>query len=133
MIEKHLDIVTADGAMNSFVVHPVGMQPSPVILFLLQVVAVTAISLALLLVALPAHAFVVGFARSQPADGRKVDTALVRRALDRCAPELKELERDVALLERVVAPFPRIDYTDAVATLQKKGSSATIVAVTRIA
>lgn len=33
----------------------------------------------LLLVALPAHAFVVGFARSQPADGRKVDTALVRR------------------------------------------------------
>lgn len=33
MIEKHLDIVTADGAMNTFVVHPVGMQPSPVILF----------------------------------------------------------------------------------------------------
>lgn len=33
----------------------------------------------LLLVALPAHAFVVGFARAQPADGRKVDTALVRR------------------------------------------------------
>jgi hypothetical protein len=33
----------------------------------------------LLLVALPAHAFVVGFARSQPVDARKVDTALVRR------------------------------------------------------
>ena len=32
----------------------------------------------LLLVALPAHAFVVGFARSET-DGRKVDTALVRR------------------------------------------------------
>ena len=33
----------------------------------------------LLLVALPAHAFVVGFTRSQPADARKVDTALVQR------------------------------------------------------
>jgi hypothetical protein len=33
----------------------------------------------LLLVALPAHAFVVGFTRSQPADPRKLDTALVRR------------------------------------------------------
>src|SRR5690349_772245 len=33
----------------------------------------------LLLVALPAHAFVVGFARSQPVDARKVDPALVRR------------------------------------------------------
>lgn len=33
----------------------------------------------LLLVALPAHASVVGFTRSQPADARKVDTALVKR------------------------------------------------------
>jgi hypothetical protein len=33
----------------------------------------------LLLVALPAHAFVVGFARTQPVDARKVDTALVKR------------------------------------------------------
>lgn len=33
----------------------------------------------LVVVAVPAHAFVVGFARSQPADGRKLDTALLKR------------------------------------------------------
>jgi hypothetical protein len=33
----------------------------------------------LLLVALPAHAFVMGFSRAQPAEAGKVDTALVRR------------------------------------------------------
>lgn len=33
MIEKHLDIPTADGAMNSFVVHPEEGGPHPVILF----------------------------------------------------------------------------------------------------
>jgi hypothetical protein len=33
----------------------------------------------LLLVALPAHAFVVGFRRSQGADPRAVDTALLKR------------------------------------------------------
>jgi asparaginyl-tRNA synthetase len=47
---------------------------------------------------------------------------LVERALERTGEELKELERDTAPLERVRPPFPRIDYTDAVATLQKKGS-----------
>ncbi len=48
---------------------------------------------------------------------------LVRRVLERCRPELEELERDTSALEKVVAPFPRIDYSDAVATLQQKGSS----------
>lgn len=48
---------------------------------------------------------------------------LVQRVLERRPAELKELERDVSKLERVRAPFPRIDYTDAVATLQKKGST----------
>jgi asparaginyl-tRNA synthetase len=48
---------------------------------------------------------------------------LVRRALDRCATELAELERDVAKLQPVAAPFPRIDYGDAVAALQGKGST----------
>ncbi len=48
---------------------------------------------------------------------------LVRRALERCAPELKELERDTSKLETVQAPFPRIPYTEAVEILQKKGSS----------
>jgi asparaginyl-tRNA synthetase len=47
---------------------------------------------------------------------------LVQRVLAKCPPELKELERDTTKLETVKTPFPRIDYTDAVATLQKKGS-----------
>jgi len=47
---------------------------------------------------------------------------LVGRALDRRREELKELERDTAPLERVVAPFPRISYTDAVARLNALGS-----------
>src|SRR5215207_4720262 len=33
MIEKHLDIATADGAMNTFVVHPEENGPHPVVLF----------------------------------------------------------------------------------------------------
>jgi carboxymethylenebutenolidase len=33
MIEKHLDIATADGAMNSFIVHPEEGGPHPVVLF----------------------------------------------------------------------------------------------------
>ena len=48
---------------------------------------------------------------------------LVRRALDRCAAELREVERDTSKLTAVQAPFPRVNYTDAVATLQRKGSS----------
>ena len=43
---------------------------------------------------------------------------IVGRALERCAEQLKELERDTAPLERVKAPFARISYTDAVAALQ---------------
>jgi len=47
---------------------------------------------------------------------------IVRRVLERRRPELAILERDVSKLEGIKAPFPRINYTDAVATLQKKGS-----------
>ncbi len=47
---------------------------------------------------------------------------LVQRVLERRGADLKELERDTAPLERVKAPFHRVDYTDAVAILQKKGS-----------
>ena len=47
----------------------------------------------------------------------------VERALDRCAEELKELERDRAKLATVVPPFPRIAYTEAVEILHRKGSS----------
>ncbi len=50
-------------------------------------------------------------------------TFLVRRVLERRADELRILERDRAALERVVTPFPRIDYTDAVKILQAKGSA----------
>jgi len=47
---------------------------------------------------------------------------LLQRVVERRKDELKELERDITKLENITAPFPRIDYTDAVATLQKKGS-----------
>jgi asparaginyl-tRNA synthetase len=46
----------------------------------------------------------------------------VSRALERRKEELKELERDLAPLERVQAPFPRISYTDAVTRLNGLGS-----------
>jgi asparaginyl-tRNA synthetase len=47
---------------------------------------------------------------------------LVARVLDRCAEELKTLERDTAPLERVVRPFPRITYGEAVERLNRKGN-----------
>ena len=46
---------------------------------------------------------------------------IVGRALERRQEELKELERDVAVLERVTAPFPRISYTEAIAYLAGQG------------
>src|SRR4051812_24592292 len=48
---------------------------------------------------------------------------IVQRVVERCGEALKILERDVAKLECVKAPFPRLEYTDAVATLEKKGSA----------
>ncbi len=50
---------------------------------------------------------------------------IVARCLERRGAELRELERDLAPLERVKAPFHRLDYTDAVAAVQKKGSTTT--------
>jgi asparaginyl-tRNA synthetase len=50
---------------------------------------------------------------------------IVQRVLERRRSELAVLERDVSKLEAIVGPFPRIDYTDAVATLQAKGSAIT--------
>ena len=47
---------------------------------------------------------------------------IVARCLERRNPELAELERDTAPLERVRPPFPRISYTDAVAKLAALGS-----------
>ena len=48
---------------------------------------------------------------------------LVQRALERCAESLKILERDTSKLESVKAPFVRLDYSDAVTLVNKKGSS----------
>jgi asparaginyl-tRNA synthetase len=48
---------------------------------------------------------------------------LVQRVLDRRRAELTELERDVSKLETIMAPFPRLDYTDAIALVQRKGSA----------
>ncbi|MEO8194010.1 MAG: asparagine--tRNA ligase [Gemmatimonadales bacterium] len=50
---------------------------------------------------------------------------VVQRNLERRRDELLELERDTSKLETVLAPFPRIDYSDAVRILQEKGSSVT--------
>ncbi len=47
---------------------------------------------------------------------------IVQRCLERRRDELIELERDLSKLETVVAPFPRIDYSDAVRLLERKGS-----------
>ena len=48
---------------------------------------------------------------------------LVQRVLERRQAELKELERDVTKLETVKAPFVRLDYSEAVAIVQRKGSA----------
>jgi asparaginyl-tRNA synthetase len=50
---------------------------------------------------------------------------IVARCLERRSADLKELERDTSKLETVVAPFPRVDYSEAVETLRARGSSIT--------
>jgi asparaginyl-tRNA synthetase len=47
---------------------------------------------------------------------------LVERALERCAEELKVLERDTRGIENVRPPFPRISYSDAIDELRAGGS-----------
>jgi asparaginyl-tRNA synthetase len=49
---------------------------------------------------------------------------LVQRSVERCADSLQLLERDVSKLETVKPPFVRLDYADALAVVQRKGSSA---------
>ncbi|GAC1516779.1 MAG: asparagine--tRNA ligase [Gemmatimonadaceae bacterium] len=48
---------------------------------------------------------------------------LVARCVERRRRELDELGRDVGKLTKCVPPFPRVDYGDAVTTLQHRGSS----------
>ena len=47
---------------------------------------------------------------------------LVQRVVERRSAELAELERDVEKLRGIVTPFPRLNYTDAIALVQRKGS-----------
>src|SRR6266480_1040296 len=47
---------------------------------------------------------------------------IVARCLERKRAQLTDLERDTAPLERVVPPFPRLSYTDAVERLKGLGS-----------
>jgi len=47
--------------------------------------------------------------------------ATVGRVLDRCAEDLKRVERDTTKLEKVKAPFPRMHYNDAVKLLHEAG------------
>ena len=47
---------------------------------------------------------------------------IVARCLERRKADLAELGRDLALLERVIAPFHRISYTDAVQKLKELGA-----------
>ncbi|HVE77251.1 MAG TPA: asparagine--tRNA ligase [Gemmatimonadaceae bacterium] len=48
---------------------------------------------------------------------------LVQRCLERRPSELAELARDVSKLQPVRPPFPRLEYGDAVALLERKGSA----------
>ena len=48
--------------------------------------------------------------------------SVVERVLANRRPELKTLERNVAALENVKLPFPRLSYDDAVKLLEEKGS-----------
>jgi asparaginyl-tRNA synthetase len=48
---------------------------------------------------------------------------IVQQAVACCGQELSFLERDLSKLASVKAPFPRIDYGEAIQLLQKKGSS----------
>lgn len=45
----------------------------------------------------------------------------VGRVLEQCQEDFKVLERDTARLEKIVAPFPKISYTEAVEILKSKG------------
>src|SRR5437868_6896496 len=44
---------------------------------------------------------------------------IVQRCLERRRPELETIGRDISKLEKIVPPFPRVSYDDAVAILQE--------------
>jgi len=47
---------------------------------------------------------------------------VVQWVLETCKEHLEKLERDLSKLEAIKTPFPRIDYGDAIKTLQENGS-----------
>ena len=47
---------------------------------------------------------------------------IVERVLDRCSEELKIIERDVSILQRIARPFPRLSYDEAIESLAQAGS-----------
>jgi asparaginyl-tRNA synthetase len=53
--------------------------------------------------------------------GEEFVSYIVQTVLKERANELKQLERDTSKLEKVVPPFPKISYTDAVDILHKNG------------
>src|SRR5499426_2288854 len=44
---------------------------------------------------------------------------IIGRVLEKRREELKQLERDTTILEKIVPPFPRLQYNSAVAMLQQ--------------
>ncbi|MCB0731642.1 MAG: asparagine--tRNA ligase, partial [Ignavibacteriae bacterium] len=50
---------------------------------------------------------------------------IVQTVVKDCRPELEVLERDISKLEKIVRPFPRISYTEAVEVLKSKGREFT--------
>ncbi len=53
--------------------------------------------------------------------GEEFVSYIVQTVLKERANELKQLERDTRMLEKVVPPFPKISYTEAVDILHKNG------------
>jgi asparaginyl-tRNA synthetase len=51
-------------------------------------------------------------------------SAIVQSVVKNRAPELAAIQRDVSKLEKIVPPFPRISYDDAIQVLQKAGNPA---------
>ena len=53
-------------------------------------------------------------------------TSVVQRVLERRPEELKTIGRDVSILEKILAPFPRLSYDDAVKMLQEAHAAGKI-------
>ncbi|MBI5778015.1 MAG: asparagine--tRNA ligase [Planctomycetes bacterium] len=45
---------------------------------------------------------------------------IVQRVLEKCQEQLKILERDTKVLEKIIAPFPRISYNEMVSRFEKE-------------